>query len=392
MAKGDAIEQEGKNKWHVPSQSQPGVRYTVTSFRHNDMAERWTCTCPDHAKRGAECKHIHASKFTEAAHRSLQVTLPGMAPKKPRKVKATRGFSAILPDDALPEFVTCKHCGSAEVVKNGAKGGKQSYRCRAPACGRKFVPDEGFARLKGEPKVVCLALDLHFKGNSLRQIVDTLNQFFGLRVAHATVYRWIMRYVTLINEYAATLEPWVGDKWHADEVFTKFSGKLEYLWHVMDADTRFLLVSRVTAQRNDKGAVRVMRDAAVLAGKKPDEIVTDGLPAYVHAVRSQLRGAKHTRETHISKPQKFPHNNKVERLNGTVRQRQKVTRGLKKPSGPLTEGQAAFYNLVRPHMALGGRTPAEAAGVGVRAAPSESRWAAVIRKARVVRDDAQPSP
>lgn len=245
----------------------------------------------------------------------------------------------------------------------------------------KFVPREGSARLKGDARTVCLALDLYFKGCSLRQITDTLSQFFGLRVAHGTIHRWLTRYVALINDYAATLEPWVGDKWHADEVFTKFGGKMQYLWHVMDADTRYLLVSKVTKQRDERDARSVMREARALAGKTPAEIVTDGLPAYQNAVAGQLRGATHTREIHISKPQRFPHNNKVERLNGTVRGRQHPARGLKKPEGPITAGQQAYYNFVRPHMALNGRTPAEAAGVGVRTRPGEAKIAALLRAA-----------
>lgn len=377
VAKGDAIETEGKNVWHVPSQTQPGLRYIVTSHRQNGAKQRWTCTCPDHQGRGVECKHVHAARFTEAAKKQLQLTLPGQMPKRPR---ATRGFAAIVPESETENVVACKHCGDTNVVRNGFKSAKQEYRCRAEPCRRAFVLNEGFARLKGEPKVVCLALDLYFKGNSLRQITDTLNQFFGLKVAHMTVYRWMQRYVALINEYASSLEPWVGDKWHADEVFTKFSGKMEYLWHVMDADTRYLLVSKVTKQRNDEDARSVLASARNLAGKSPSEIVTDGLPAYNAGVK-EFRGTKHIREIHISKPQRFPHNNKVERLNGTVRARQKPARGLKKATGPLTAGQAAYYNLVRLHSALDGRTPGEVAGLGLARERQESRWAALVKQA-----------
>jgi hypothetical protein len=53
-------------------------------------------------------------------------------------------------------------------------------------------------------------------------------------------------------------------------------------------------------------------------------------------------------------------------------------RGFETPDGPLTKGQAAYYNLLRPHQSLGGRTPAEAAGVSL---PKDgNRWAALIRE------------
>lgn len=384
VATGDQIEREGRSKWHVPSQTTPGTKYEVERFARagGKSDDRWTCSCPDHQTRRVECKHIHAAKFTEAARKSLQVALPGKPDRRPREQRA---FARIDAEPAPAAAISCKHCGSDQLKRSGFRSGKQLFRCRAEECKRAFVQSDGFAKLKGDAKAVTLAIDLYFKGNSYAQISDTLAGFFGLEVHFTTVYRWVKRYVALVSEYANTLEPWVGDKWHADEVFTKFRGDMQYLWHVMDADTRYLLVSKVTEQRNDNDARNVMRAARTLAGKAPVEIVTDGLPAYNAGVK-ELRGAKHTREIHISKPRKYPHNNRVERLNGTVRQRQKVARGLKSPTGPMTKGQPAYYNLVRPHSALDGKTPAEAAGIGVRRLGAESRWAALIREALAAQD------
>jgi len=52
-------------------------------------------------------------------------------------------------------------------------------------------------------------------------------------------------------------------------------------------------------------------------------------------------------------------NNMVERLNGTVRQRDKVMRGLdhEKSAQTMLDGMRIYYNFVRPHMALNGQTP-----------------------------------
>jgi hypothetical protein len=57
------------------------------------------------------------------------------------------------------------------------------------------------------------------------------------------------------------------------------------------------------------------------------------------------------------------HNNKMERMNGEIRDREKVTRNLKTLDTPILTGMQIYYNYVRPHMALEGKTPAELAGI-----------------------------
>ena len=59
-------------------------------------------------------------------------------------------------------------------------------------------------------------------------------------------------------------------------------------------------------------------------------------------------------------------NNKMEAFNGnTIRVREKVARGLKKPDSPTIAGMKIHHNFVKPHKGLGGTTPAEAAGIDV---------------------------
>jgi hypothetical protein len=50
-------------------------------------------------------------------------------------------------------------------------------------------------------------------------------------------------------------------------------------------------------------------------------------------------------------------NNKMERFNGEVRDREKIVRGVKKQNSPLLKGYQICHNYMRPHMALEGKTP-----------------------------------
>ncbi|AIC16142.1 integrase core domain-containing protein [Nitrososphaera viennensis] len=53
-------------------------------------------------------------------------------------------------------------------------------------------------------------------------------------------------------------------------------------------------------------------------------------------------------------------------MNGTLRERVKVQRGRKTVRTSLAEGNRIQYNFVKPHMALGGQTPAQVAGLDVK--------------------------
>ncbi len=72
------------------------------------------------------------------------------------------------------------------------------------------------------------------------------------------------------------------------------------------------------------------------------------------------------------------HNNKMERLNGEVRDREKTFRGLERTDTPILKGYQIFHNFVRPHEALEGKTPAEACGIKVE---GENKWLTIIQNA-----------
>ena len=72
------------------------------------------------------------------------------------------------------------------------------------------------------------------------------------------------------------------------------------------------------------------------------------------------------------------HNNKMERMNGEIRDRERVMRTLEKADSPILEGYEIFHNYIRPHQALNGKTPAEVAGIKIE---GENKWLTIIQNA-----------
>lgn len=89
---------------------------------------------------------------------------------------------------------------------------------------------------------------------------------------------------------------------------------------------------------------------------------------------------KETRTEHVNaiKLRGDMNNNKMERFNGEVRDREKVMRSLKKDDTPILSGYQIYHNFVRPNMALDGKTPSELCGLKVE---GENKWKTLIQNA-----------
>ena len=58
----------------------------------------------------------------------------------------------------------------------------------------------------------------------------------------------------------------------------------------------------------------------------------------------------------------------------------KVMRAIKKPDSPIIEGQRMYYNHIRPHQGLNGKTPAQVAGLEMES--DGNKWLRLIQDAK----------
>jgi transposase-like protein len=352
VARGDQIQATGPLAWTVRSQSRPEAAYAVV-LRDG----KWTCTCAHHATTGT-CIHVLAVKF--------QADLKAQAGAEVERV------------------ATCPSCRASDSIRYGVRRNKSGpvhlYLCRP--CGHRFSGKEGFQRRRADPSKIALALDLYFRGLSLRKVADHFEQAHALKVSPMTIYRWVVHYSRLAAEWMDSQRVQTGQRWHMDETVVKVDGGHRYLWNVLDADSRFLLATYVSANRSLANTRAPIKKAKAVASQRPLEVFTDGMMAYPDAIQRELGSAQrgttpHRRVPSIRAPES---NNRIERLHGTEKERTKVMRGFdgERGTAALMEGFRAHYNLVRPHSGLAGLTPAEAAGL----APIPGfKWKALLEAA-----------
>jgi transposase-like protein len=234
--------------------------------------------------------------------------------------------------------------------------------------------------MKHNPQAITSAMQLYFSGESLRNTQKSL-KLLGVQVSHKTVYMWIKKYVKLMKEYVENFQPNVSDTWRADELYVKVKGDMKYLFALMDDETRFWIAQEVAETKYKHDARRLFEMGKRLMGKKPMTIITDGLPAYHDAYKKEFwTMRKDTRTKHINaiKLSGDMNNNKMERFNGEIRDREKTMRGLKTKDTPILQGYQIFHNYIRPHEALEGKTPSEACGIKIE---GKNKWMTLIQNA-----------
>ena len=347
-----AVRRFSDDLYYVKSQTGHG-EYEVY---HNPTG--WACECPDARFRNVKCKHQWAVELSNA----LRDKVLNRTVIEPLSYKS------------------CPICKSEVIVKHGLRktkyGSIQRYICKN--CGHWFVFNLGFERMRATPQIITSAMQLYFSGESLRNTQKFL-RLQGVQVSHVAIYYWIGKYVAIMERYLEQIKPQLSDVWRADELYLKIKGNMKYLFAMMDDQTRFLIAQEVAEAKYTHDARHLFQISREAANKQPKILITDGLPAYHDAFTkeywTQTNGAQHIREIQLDGK---VHNNKMERLNGEIRDREKVMRGLEKIDTPILTGYQIYHNYVRPHDGLEGKTPAEAAGIEVR---GQNKWFTIIQNA-----------
>jgi transposase-like protein len=289
-------------------------------------------------------------------------------------------------NEILEETIICDKCQSTNIVKNGIRKNKSGmvHRYLCKECGYRFTEDNGFKKRRSDPEKIALALDLYFRGLSVRKISEHFQQVYNLDVSHMTVYRWIVDYSKLASDWMDSQQVKSGERWHIDETFIKVDGKQHYLWNVLDSDSRYLLAVHVSKNRNLANTRKPIQKAKKVTNDRPREVFTDHMHSYRKAVSKELTH----REQGYPKGWFNPHkqvrsirakksNNRIERFHGTEKERIKVMRGFDRKDGcsSLMEGFRVHYNMVKNHQTLG-CTPSEATGnIGL----DGFRWLNIIK-------------
>jgi transposase-like protein len=323
----------------IRSQTSSDKFYKVTWCR-----KKWICNCDDYLKHRKTCKHIYAVRY--------YLLLKNVT-------------SAVR---CIYEEPCCPKCGSSKfVIRRGYRynksGPAQRYYCKK--CMVKFTNKTAFKGMKNRVEAIISALDLYFRGVSLRQLAEHLELTYGIKVSHGTIHNWIKRYVQLVNGYINRLKANSSDRWHMDDTLIKVSGRHMVVWALLDSETRFLLALHVSGKRGAEEAQRLIKEGLKATKNEPLELISDGLPSYRVAIRKEFNKRSGRGVVHIQGPLTLGFNNKIERFHGILKNRVKTMCCLhgEESAKTFAKGFEIYYNFIKGHKALNGKTPAQVAGL-----------------------------
>jgi len=258
--------------------------------------------------------------------------------------------------------ITCKYCGSKAVVKYGSYKGVQRYLCKV--CGRKFKADDALYHMKISPEFISSALELYYTGSSIDDICQHFRNSKGYHPSKSVVFGWIDKFTDRAVEHFSQYKPRVGSTWACDETVLRLDKhKKVWFWDIIDTRTRYLIASRVSTSRTTGDAQRLMEKARRITGITPKKIITDKLYAYWDGIE-MVFGAD-TEHVQSSPFGKGDSTSKIERWHSTLKERTKVMKAFRNVDTLIqfTDGFLVYYNYLKPHHSLYGKTPAEAAKV-----------------------------
>ena len=153
----------------------------------------------------------------------------------------------------------------------------------------------------------------------------------GVEVDHSSLYRWVIKYVPLLDEAFRACKRRVGGSWRMDETYVRIRGRWKYLYRAVDKagnTVDFLL----TAKRDRKAVLRFLCKA-IDQHSTPAKITIDGSDANAAAIEDY--NEEHDAEVEIRQ---------VKYLNNVVEQDHRaIERQLRPMMGCKSFGSAAVH-------------------------------------------------
>ena len=272
----------------------------------------------------------------------------------------------------------CPKCRSDKVIKRGLsptqnRGKQQRYLCKD--CGKTFIPDFGFWKMKNSEAKITSGIDLYFSNLSSRKVRNHFRRHLAHNSSHVTVLDWCRKYTLKVQKYVNQFTPSLSGQYYADETEIDRGKGNDIFWCSVDWGTRFINATFYSPNNQNIFDASQFLENVKKSGI-PRYVQTDYANFYPEAFRNVFGTKIEHRRNNVSETGK--HNVRIETVFSKIKDRVDDFRGLKALwSAPiLMAGIVLQHNFIENHTTTG-KLPCELAGI--KPEVGMNRWLGLIK-------------
>jgi transposase-like protein len=254
------------------------------------------------------------------------------------------------------KIVTCKLCGSTNVVKYGYFKDTQLRWCKE--CNRKFTDNKAAPGMKVPVNQIARALDMYYEGVGLKNILRYLEERYYCYVSDSTLYEWIGKFTNKAISAARYDKPIIADIWVAIETPAEVGDQKIWFWDIIDIKTRFLVASHVSTKLTVNDASQILAQAVRKGGRLPRVIVADHLAIYFDGKEMNYCGE--TKQITVKRVHTAAATRLLEHFRSRLEARTIIVKRYRniRRARTVIEGWPVYYNYLRPREVENTDTPA----------------------------------
>lgn len=175
------------------------------------------------------------------------------------------------------------------------------------------------------PEIIMLFVYMKCRFSLSYRDLEEMAWIRGAVIDHATLQRWVIRFVPLIDKEVRRRKRPVGSSWRMDETYIKINGKWVYLYRAIDScgnTIEFLL-----RKYRDAIAAKAFFRKAFKNNAIPDKVVIDKSGSNTCALNSFNEGLREEQKIEISQNKYL--NNIIEQDHRFIKKRTKPMLGFK---------------------------------------------------------------
>jgi transposase-like protein len=188
---------------------------------------------------------------------------------------------------------SCPRSHSPALIKDGRPApADQRYRCRD--CRRTFTTRTGtpIAGYRWPREILVLAVHWYCSFRLAAANMRDLLAERGIDVSARTVLTWVHTFGPILAEAGRHRSRKLGRRWWCDETYIRLRGRWAYLYRAVDEDGQGVDVL-LREQRDLDSAQAFFARVVQRRGVTPEEVITDGHPAYRRAIQEHAPQARH---------------------------------------------------------------------------------------------------